>query len=131
MSMGHASDATAPPSPACALDTAELRARANDWAALAARAVVDRVQMPGGVRLRFRREAGVEEELRRLVDLEAACCPFLVFGVEPASEELVLSVRGPAGVADLDRGGRSALVASIAAPVRLHEHTAHTTRSEP
>ena len=89
-------DASAPPSAYCALGTAELRARADEWDALGARALVDRVQMREGVQLRFRREPGVEEQLRRLVDLEGACCPFLVFAIEPASEELVVSVRGPA-----------------------------------
>ena len=129
--MGQESDTTTQSSAACALNTAELGARANEWAALGARALVDRVQMREGVRLRFRREAGVEEELRRLVDLEGACCPCLVFGIEPASEELVLWVRGPAGGTDLDRGRQSAPLASIAAPLRLQEQTAPTTRSEP
>jgi hypothetical protein len=126
-------DTNAMPTPplACQLTTAELRARVDEWAALAARALVDRVQMTGGVHLRFRRQPGVEAELRRLVELERACCPFLAFSVESATDELLLSVRGPAWAANHDRDGWSALIASMAAPVRLHEHTTLTPRSKP
>ena len=129
--MSRHMNATPNPALACQLNTAELRARVDEWAALAARALVDRVQMTEGVQLRFRRQPGVEEELLRLVELERACCPFLVFCVDANKNELVLSVRGPAGAADHDQGGWSALTASMAAPVRLHEHTTLTPRSKP
>jgi hypothetical protein len=48
--------------------------------------------MEYGIRVRFRRAADVEELLRRLVDLEEVCCPFLRFSVEAVTDQLTLTV---------------------------------------
>lgn len=85
----------------CRLDIDQFGDRVGEWIALAYRALVARTQMQEGVLLRFRREAGVEAELRRLVRLEAACCPFLSVQITDLPSELALAVRGPAGAADL------------------------------
>ena len=85
---------TTDPSLACALRGPEVGARVDAWAALVAGASVVRLQSPDGVHLWFRRTGGMEEELRRLTDLEEACCPFLVFTVDVVRDQLVLSVSG-------------------------------------
>jgi hypothetical protein len=47
-----------------------------------------------GLRLVFRREAGVEDELRELAELERECCAFAGWTVRTYDERAVLEVTG-------------------------------------
>ena len=87
---------------ACTLSSAGLAAQAGRWQQLIARAMTDRTETADGLRLSFRPEPGVEEELRRLVAVENECCPWAAWAVETNAEATVLDVRstGP-GVATL------------------------------
>jgi hypothetical protein len=93
-------DGTAPV--ACRLTPADLAAQASRWAQLIARALAERTASANGLRIAFRPEPGVEEELRRLVAVETECCPWAAWAVETHAEATVLDVRstGP-GIATL------------------------------
>jgi hypothetical protein len=87
---------------ACGLTPAGLAAQAGRWERLIARAVTERTETADGLRLSFRPEPGVEEELRRLVATETECCSWAAWTVEANAEATVLDVRstGP-GIATL------------------------------
>lgn len=87
---------------ACALSTANLAEQADRWRRLAARAMTGRDQTTGGLRIGFRADPGVEQELRELVAVENDCCGWATWTVEPAAPHLVLDVRSAGdGVAAL------------------------------
>jgi hypothetical protein len=89
---------------ACALTPADLAAQGARWERLAARAMTERAQTANGLRLSFRPEPGAEDELRRLVAVEARCCPWASWAVETAAGRLVLDVRSAGeGVTALHR----------------------------
>jgi hypothetical protein len=89
---------------ACALTLADLAAQAARWERLAARAMTERAETAGGLRLSFRPESGAEDELRGLVAVEARCCPWASWTVQTAAGQLVLDVRSTGeGVAALHR----------------------------
>jgi hypothetical protein len=87
---------------ACSLTSADLAAQAGRWERLIARAMTEYTQTGGGLRMFFRPEPGVEDELRRLVAVENDCCSWATWTVERVAEVPVLDVRstGP-GVATL------------------------------
>ena len=88
---------------ACTLTAADLAAQAGRWERLIARAMTERAETADGLRLSFRPEPGVEEELRRLVAVETECCAWAAWAVDTsAGGAPVLDVRsaGP-GVATL------------------------------
>ena len=87
---------------ACTLTTADLAAQAGRWERLIARAMTECIQIADGLRMSFRPEPGVEEELRRLVAVENDCCSWAAWAVETDAGAPVLDVRstGP-GVATL------------------------------
>ena len=87
---------------ACTLSSADLAAQAARWQQLMARAMSERTETADGLRLSFRPEPGVEEELRRLVAVEVECCRWAAWTVETNAGATVLDVRstGP-GVATL------------------------------
>ena len=87
---------------ACTLSSAGLAAQAGRWERLIARAMTECTQTADGLRLSFRPEPGVEEELRRLVAVENDCCSWAAWTVERVAEVPVLDVRstGP-GIATL------------------------------
>jgi hypothetical protein len=93
-------DGTAPV--ACRLSPADLAAQADRWTRLIARALAERTETADGLRMSFRPEPGVEEELRRLVATETECCPWAAWAMETNAEVTVLDVRstGP-GIATL------------------------------
>ena len=66
---------------ACTLGVADLRAQARHWQRLMARALTERSETADGLRLTFRPEA--EDELRALVAVEAGCCAWAAWTVEP------------------------------------------------
>ena len=94
---------------ACRLTPASQAPQASRWAQLIARALTERTATANGLRIAFRPEPGVEEELRRLVAVETECCPWAAWAVETNAEATVLDVRstGP-GIATLHGVFRSA-----------------------
>jgi len=86
-------DTTASAPVACSLTTKGLAGQARRWARLAARALAGRALTADGLRLGFRPEPGVEEELRALVAVETQCCPWAVWTVQASATRLTLDVR--------------------------------------
>src|SRR6516164_1710106 len=87
---------------ACTLSSAGLAAQAGRWERLVARAMTECTQTADGLRMSFRPEPGVEDELRGLVAVENDCCSWAAWAVETVAGVPVLDVRstGP-GVAAL------------------------------
>lgn len=96
---------------ACTLDLRSMRRRRRRWHDLAARAFVRRARTDSGLRLVFRNEPGVEEELRKLARLERDCCAFAdwtvgtadglaILDVESAGDEAVAAVQAMFGSLD-------------------------------
>jgi hypothetical protein len=81
---------------ACALTSADVAAQAGRWQQLAAWAMIERAETADGLRLCFRPEPGVEDELNRLVAVENECCPWATWTVHKAADQVVLGV-GSAG----------------------------------
>jgi hypothetical protein len=79
---------------ACTLDVRSMRKRRKRWHDLAARAFVERAETERGLRLVFRDDPGVEEELRELARLEGRCCAFADWTVGTADGRTVLEVDG-------------------------------------
>jgi hypothetical protein len=80
---------------ACTLEAAAFAERRARWEALSQRALAGRERTPGGVRLRYRAEPGVGDELSELVRLEGECCAFLEMRLRDDGAGLVLEVSGP------------------------------------
>src|SRR5579864_167740 len=78
----------------CSLNRDELADRGRQWHRLAERAFVERVPTEKGLRLVFRREDGVEDELRELTRLEQECCAFADWRVDATDDRVVLEVSG-------------------------------------
>ena len=93
----------AAPEVACTLTSADLAAQGEGWAQLAARAMTGRALTADGLRVSFRAEIGVEDELRRLVAVEKECCAWAAWTVRAGGAEVMLEVRSAAaeGVAVL------------------------------
>ena len=64
------------------------------WQRLGAHAAVEVVPNERGLRLAFRRDPGVEAELRELAALERECCAFADWTVSAADGSVVLEVSG-------------------------------------
>ena len=79
---------------ACTLDGRSMRRRRKRWHDLAARAFVRRAKTHSGLRLVFRNEPGVEDELRELECLERDCCAFADWTVGTADGLAILEVEG-------------------------------------
>jgi hypothetical protein len=86
----------APDEVACTLTSADLAAQGEGWARLAARAMSGRALTVDGLRVSFRAEAGVEDELRRLVAVENECCAWAAWAVRADGGEVVLEVSSAA-----------------------------------
>ena len=85
---------------ACTLGVADLAVQGRRWQRLMARALTGRAETADGLRLTFRPEA--EDELRALVAVEARCCAWAAWTVEPTAGAVVLDVRSAdEGVATL------------------------------
>ena len=87
---------------ACTLSPAGLAARAGRWERLIALAMTECIHAEDGLRMSFRPEPGVEDELRGLVAVENDCCSWAAWAVETVAGAPVLDVRstGP-GIATL------------------------------
>ena len=78
---------------ACSLTMEGLAEQAGRWTRLAAGALTARALTADGLRLDFRPEPGIEEELRALVAVETQCCPWATWTVQASATQLVLDVR--------------------------------------
>ena len=78
---------------ACTLSPAGLAAQVGRWERLIARAMTGCSQTADGVRMSFRPEPGVEDELRRLAAEENDCCSWAAWAVETVAGAPVLDVR--------------------------------------
>ena len=92
--------------PGAMADRGEWLRRLGDESLIAARRADD------GLELCFRSAA--EDEVRRWVGAESECCAFLVFDLDPAGDELRLSVTGPPGSEPIIDGLLAALTATTA-----------------
>ena len=88
-----ADDTTTGPPVACSLSVEDLAGQAGRWARLAARALTGHTRTADGLRLDFRPDTGIEEELRALVAVETRCCPWATWTVRASATQLVLDVR--------------------------------------
>jgi hypothetical protein len=79
---------------ACTLDNGQMSERRQRWHELAGRAFVERNETERGLRLVFRNDTGVEDELRELAGLERDCCAFASWAVSAADGRSVLEVKG-------------------------------------
>jgi hypothetical protein len=77
---------------ACSLSSADLAAQAGRWQRLTATAMTGRAETVHGLRIFFRPEPGVEEELRGLVAVENECCSWAGWTVEAGERQIVLDV---------------------------------------
>jgi hypothetical protein len=78
---------------ACSLTAAGLAEQAGRWVRLATRAMTGYTKTADGLRLGFRPERGIEEELRALVAVETQCCPWATWTVQATATRLTLDVR--------------------------------------
>lgn len=81
------------PAIACSLTSDDLAIQADDWRRLRAAAEIGVENTRDGVRLRFRCDGGVAEELRRLTDIENVCCSWAEWLVSEHPAEVLLDVR--------------------------------------
>jgi hypothetical protein len=87
---------------ACELGSDETGAQVKRWLRLGRDAGLERVETEDGLRIRFRGEPAVEEELRALVAVESNCCSWARWEVRRADGELILTVSStPEGAATL------------------------------
>ncbi len=77
---------------ACTLTSAGLAAQASRWERLIARAMTECTETADGLRISFRPEPGIEEELRSLVAVENDCCAWAGWKVGMSTEAVVLDV---------------------------------------
>jgi len=77
---------------ACTLASAGLATQSERWQHVRARAELERVATPDGLRMHFRAESGVEQELRELVAVENECCSWAAWTVEAVGNEAVLRI---------------------------------------
>ena len=78
---------------ACTLTHHDLAAQAQRWRALGARAGIQGLAVDDGVRIKFRGDRGVEEELRSLVMVENDCCSWATWEVAREDGALAVSAR--------------------------------------
>jgi hypothetical protein len=78
---------------ACSLTSAGLVAQASRWVRLAVHAMTERTETADGLRICFRPEQGVEDELRELAAAENDCCRWAAWTVKTTGHDVVLEVR--------------------------------------
>jgi len=77
---------------ACSLNADEMPERRRRWGVLLEGALLERTEIPAGVRLVLATGDGVEEELRALAALERDCCAFASFDVRAAAGRIALEI---------------------------------------
>jgi hypothetical protein len=76
----------------CTLGSAQLATQAERWRILYAEAGIRRTVIDAGLRVSFRPEPAVEEELRALAAIERECCRWASWRIDVTADELVLEV---------------------------------------
>ena len=79
----------------CTLPSVALAERITAWNTLAGRALVGTSRSANSATFRFRQDAGIEQELRRLLELERDCCSVLNWSIAEVDARLVLTITGP------------------------------------
>ena len=110
---------------ACTLTLAALAAQASRWERLAGHAMAGRTETANGLRMSFRREPGVEEELHMLVAVENECCAWADWTLETNAEQIVLDVHSTGQGIDTLRGMFTSL--HPAQPVHGADHASGTS----
>lgn len=77
---------------ACTLGAGDLARRAARWEALTGRSLTRATRTDSGLRLVFRADPGVADELRDLAAMERDCCAFANWSVHERGTELTLDV---------------------------------------
>ena len=86
----------------CTLGKDDLGAQAERWTHVRTEAGLGRMETADGLRLTFRAETEVEDELRALVAVENECCAWARWDVSREDGELVMHARSTGqGVATL------------------------------
>jgi hypothetical protein len=88
---------------ACSLSAGDQRRRLQEMASLADHVLGVEPVRERGSRVRFRAAAGVEAALRRIVDAERECCPFLDLSLSVDGPDLALFIGGPQEAAPMIR----------------------------
>jgi hypothetical protein len=85
---------------ACTLSPSELEDRGAAWRKLLGSGLIERVRVPGGLRLAA--APGAEAALMELIDLERECCAWIHFEVTgPSSVTLTAEGDGEAALATM------------------------------
>ncbi len=92
------------PLAACTLAEPELRRRGRDWRAVIDEALVEKVPVPGGVRLTFRPGRSVVDDLVALVHAERQCCGWASWSLTSAADATVVEVSAEGDEAETVRG---------------------------
>ena len=79
---------------ACTLRSAQLARQAERWHVLYAEAGIRRTVTHSGLRVSFRPDPAVEDELRALVATERECCGWADWSIHATTDELRLEVSG-------------------------------------
>jgi hypothetical protein len=80
---------------ACSLSAEDRAGRNGEFAAILGRGLLAREDTPIGIRLRFRRSPGLEQDLTDLTRREKECCPFFDFRIETSGDQVLLEVGAP------------------------------------
>jgi hypothetical protein len=87
---------------ACSLTLAGLAEQGGRWERLVARALTGRAETEHGLRLFFRPDPDVEEELRQLAAVESQCCRWAKWTVDTRAGHVVLDAHSTGeGIATL------------------------------
>lgn len=87
---------------ACTLTTADLASQSARWERVRTASGIERVESADGIRLRFRADAGVTDELRALAAVENDCCSWATWTVTtPGTEVVVLATSTGDGITAL------------------------------
>jgi hypothetical protein len=87
------------PSPriACTLTSDDLAIQAGAWRRLRDASQLGLDETGDGIRLRFRTDPGVEDELRRLVAIENVCCSWAAWSVQADADQAAVLVISSSG----------------------------------
>jgi len=77
---------------ACTLTTSDLAAQRERWLRLIRASGSGRVQTAGGLRLGFRADPGVAEELEQLAAVERGCCAWASWSVTRSGDRVEVAV---------------------------------------
>ena len=95
----------AEPPIACTLTPDQLAARRRALIPGLLERAMEVTELPDGIRLRFRSEPNLLQDLATVMEQERECCGFLKFELkaDPQAGPVTLEVTGPPGTADMLR----------------------------